>query len=221
MLSNADIPFLEQKWKNLTTELNPELVQKWFNFILAQYSEKHRFYHNLAHVQFLLEYAEKYAPKLQDIEAVCYAIWFHDIIYDPQGKENEVKSNEMWLQFVQEAQLTDKNKVNAVQAMILGSAKHTLDCIPQELLPKNDQDLLYFFDFDLSILSAESCIYQDYAEAIRKEYAHVPDTLYKEGRAKVLEMFLTRKLYHSADFKFAELQAKENMKHELMKLKNT
>lgn len=220
MLYNANIPFLEEKWKNLTTELNPELVQKWFNFILAQYSEKHRFYHNLGHIQFLLEQVEKYASKLQNIEGISYAIWFHDIIYDPQSKENEVKSNEVWLQFVQDANITEKSTVNTVQAMILGSIKHTLDSIPQELLPKNDQDVLYFFDFDLSILSAENSTYQKYTEAIRKEYAHVPDTLYQQGRTKVLEMFLARKIYHSPDFYLAEQQAKQNIKQELVKLKN-
>lgn len=217
---NADITFLETKWKNLIADLNPEVTKKWFSFILTQYSEKHRFYHNLGHIQDLLKYSEQYKTELENAYAVQYAIWFHDVVYDPKSKENEIKSNELWLDFAQEAGITDKNTLNLVQAMILGSTKHTLESIPEEILTKNDKDILYFFDFDLSVLSAESEIYQEYAQSIRKEYIHVPDTLYKEGRTKVLETFLLRKIYSSAPFQSLEKQAKENIKQELMKLKN-
>jgi predicted metal-dependent HD superfamily phosphohydrolase len=217
---SADIDFLDKKWKYLTTNLNPELAEKWFAFIVDHYSEKYRFYHNLLHIQSLLEYAEKYASELNNIDTVQWAIWFHDIVYNPQSKENEAKSNEIWLSFVQEAQITEKNTINAVQAMILGSAKHTLDSIPKELLSENDKDILYFFDFDLSILGAEFSVYEKYAESIRKEYAFVPDTMYQEGRKRVLESFLLRQIYHSPDFKLLEPKAKENMKQEFVKLKN-
>lgn len=220
MLLNADLQWLKKKWETLNVNIAPEIADKWFPFIVSQYTQMHRFYHNLGHVQSLLQYAEKYSQQLKNIPALEWAIWFHDSIYDPQSKENEFNSNQVWLQFVQEAKNIDELTNKTVQAMILGSASHTLNTIPKELLTENDEDVLSFFDFDLSILSSEKSVYKEYAQSIRKEYAHVPEKLYKEGRIKVLEVFLSREIYYSQTFKALEPQAKENMQKELMKLKN-
>jgi predicted metal-dependent HD superfamily phosphohydrolase len=43
---------------------------------------------------------------------------------------------------------------------------------------------------DLSILGAEPEAYAAYAKAIREEYAHVPEDVYRFGRARVLRTFL-------------------------------
>lgn len=59
----------------------------------------------------------------------------------------------------------------------------------------------FFLDSDISILAATPLsYYQVYAEAIRREYAHVPLEAYREGRAKVLSGFLRReKLFFGGD----------------------
>jgi predicted metal-dependent HD superfamily phosphohydrolase len=46
-----------------------------------------RFYHNLEHVMSLfdfIQFATKAGMVLQDPAAVDWAVWFHDIIYDPR-----------------------------------------------------------------------------------------------------------------------------------------
>ncbi|MDP2765329.1 MAG: phosphohydrolase, partial [Brevundimonas sp.] len=43
---------------------------------------------------------------------------------------------------------------------------------------------------DLSILGAEPDRYDAYAAAIRHEYAHVPEPLYRAGRAAIMGRFL-------------------------------
>lgn len=219
MPSNVDIQWLKNEWQNLT-HLYPDKADTWFSFIVSKYSEKHRYYHNLTHIQTLLQYTNQYASQLKNIQAVKWAVWFHDIIYDPQSKENEVKSNEVWLSFAQETENIDKTTLNLVQSMIVGSTTHSLENLPKSILLENDQDILYFFDFDLSILSSEPEEYQNYAEAIRKEYAYAPDELYKQGRIIVLERFLSRKIYHSPVFSLLEAKAKNNIQSELMKLKS-
>ena len=47
-------------------------------------------------------------------------------------------------------------------------------------------------DLDLSVLAAAPDRYRAYAQAIRQEYAAVPDALYRPGRRRVLEGFLAR-----------------------------
>jgi predicted metal-dependent HD superfamily phosphohydrolase len=55
-----------------------------------------------------------------------------------------------------------------------------------------EADLALLLDLDLSILAAEADEYRAYAQAIRREYASVPDGLYRPGRQRVLEGFLAR-----------------------------
>jgi predicted metal-dependent HD superfamily phosphohydrolase len=56
----------------------------------------------------------------------------------------------------------------------------------------DEADLALLLDLDLSILGAAPAEYCAYAEAIRREYASVPDGLYRAGRRRVLEDFLAR-----------------------------
>ena len=56
----------------------------------------------------------------------------------------------------------------------------------------SDPDLALLLDLDLSILAAERATYAAYAEAIRREYAIVPDIIYRPGRRRVLAEFLAR-----------------------------
>ena len=56
----------------------------------------------------------------------------------------------------------------------------------------SDPDLALLLDLDLSILGADRATYATYAEAIRREYAIVPDAIYRPGRRRVLTEFLAR-----------------------------
>ena len=55
-----------------------------------------------------------------------------------------------------------------------------------------DPDLALLLDLDLSTLAAAPEAYRLYANAIRREYAHVPEALYRFGRRQVLQGFLAR-----------------------------
>ena len=73
---------------------------------------------------------------------------------------------------------------------------------------------------DLSILGAEPVRYDAYAAAIRQEYAHVADSDYRTGRAKVLGHFAARPfIFPDADFAEAyDRKARENLARELASL---
>ena len=45
-------------------------------------------------------------------------------------------------------------------------------------------------DADLAVLARDPAGYADYAAAIRREYAHVPDELFRRGRAAILRGLL-------------------------------
>ena len=73
---------------------------------------------------------------------------------------------------------------------------------------------------DLAILGAPADRYDAYALAVREEYAHVPDDLWRKGRAGVLQRFLDAQVIFP-DPAFAEwldAQARDNLTRELASL---
>jgi predicted metal-dependent HD superfamily phosphohydrolase len=83
-----------------------------------------------------------------------------------------------------------------------------------------DNDTNLFTDADLSILGKSWDAYSQYYQQVRKEYGFYPDLLYKPGRKKVLQHFLSmNSIYKTPFFKEKyEHSAIENLKHELTKL---
>ncbi len=80
-----------------------------------------------------------------------------------------------------------------------------------------DPDTCIILDADLAILGAPPAAYDLYAQAIRQEFAHVPEAEYKEGRAAILTYFLNRERIYHTDLFFNDLegQARRNLGREL------
>ncbi|HYN97184.1 MAG TPA: metal-dependent phosphohydrolase, partial [Pilimelia sp.] len=52
------------------------------------------------------------------------------------------------------------------------------------------RDAALLCDADLAVLGAPPAAYRAYAEAVRREFAHVPDGAFRAGRAAVLRRLL-------------------------------
>ncbi|RYZ47348.1 MAG: hypothetical protein EOP49_21595 [Sphingobacteriales bacterium] len=80
-----------------------------------------------------------------------------------------------------------------------------------------DGDGSHFLDADLAILGAAPDDYWHYADNIRKEYSMYADTVYNEGRRKVLMSFLTRERIYISNFFHHEFEAaaRKNLQREL------
>ena len=57
----------------------------WQN-IVTHYQQPHRHYHTLHHIQALLEQFDGIKDQLKQPESVLLAIFYHDVIYQTQGK---------------------------------------------------------------------------------------------------------------------------------------
>ncbi len=73
---------------------------------------------------------------------------------------------------------------------------------------------------DLSILGADPARYDAYADAIRFEYGHVPEPLYRTGRAAVMGRFLeSPRLYADPVWEARyEVRARANIAREIAML---
>jgi predicted metal-dependent HD superfamily phosphohydrolase len=146
-----------------------------------------------------------------DYDALRFAAWFHDAVYDTRGDTNEEESAALAVQALGELMMPPP-KLDLVRRLILATKRHEAEGD----LP----GLGLFLDADLSILGADEETYLAYSEAIREEYAWVPDAAYREGRLRVLTNFLRReRLYYTAPLaERLEARARRNLSDEIRSL---
>lgn len=175
--------------------------------IQKNYTAKSRYYHNLSHIDSMLQKASEYKNQIKNYDAVVFAIWFHDIVYTATSKNNEEKS----AVFAKKAlKSNSKEMIELVYQFILSTKSH-------QIMVKENLDNAFFLDFDLAILGAEWNIYESYIKNIRKEYKMYPDFLYKPARKKVLLNFLNREHLFFTDTcqNLFEERARQNLEKEI------
>lgn len=215
MISPERLDILQMHWIRFLGGLGVEPATGYppFDRLVAAHSEPHRHYHTLEHVAEMLKVAGRLAKLCANPAVVQFAVWFHDAVYDPTRSDNERRSAE--LASVELAGIgIDPDVIARVVDLILRT-----DHRPSP--PDPDADVL--LDADLAILASGAERYRRYAEAIRSEYAHVPDDAYRTGRTAVLESFLARPRLYRTDvfFREAEAAARKNMANELDRLRIT
>jgi predicted metal-dependent HD superfamily phosphohydrolase len=175
------------------------------------YAEPHRRYHTQTHVRSLLALFEQHKNLVEAHEEIEAAIWFHDAYYDPQRSDNEARSAE----FARTELLAlgwPRTRVQRVANMVLATRTHP----HQEF----DADIQFFLDLDLSILGAAPAHYQAYCQAIRQEYAAVPEALYRAKRSEILRQFQDRSVIFGTPelHDLWEASARHNLRTELLGL---
>ncbi len=182
--------------------LSAESVEEAWTLLEEAYSEQHRHYHNFDHVSTLLkDYDEVGGGNL----AIEFAIWFHDIVYDPKSGTNEEDS----------AALFDKWSADFLESKFRSDVTRLIRATDPRQSRTDLPDETLLCDLDLLVLSANPEIYQQYVKNIRKEYHFVPEEKFREGRSRILEDFLKGKIYRSDHFSPREELARENLNSEL------
>lgn len=67
-------------------------------YLYQHYEQKHRFYHNLGHIDTMWRYIERHAPK-EDWPKYADAVLWHDLVYVPGATDNELKSAEAFMAY--------------------------------------------------------------------------------------------------------------------------
>lgn len=191
---------LQSNWFKLLTqfEVDQQVVTEVFSNLIRAYCAPERHYHNLNHIQHLLDLIEQVTAICDRRSVLYFSAWFHDYIYEPQVKDNELKSAVIAEQTLNKLNLPP-DLIQSVKQIIVSTQKH------QPLL--NNIDNLIFLDIDLAILGSSMLQYQQYAQAIRREYAWLSDREYKQRRTKILTQFLTRKRIYYTDYFYQQLES--------------
>ncbi len=205
---------LNTAWTKLISQFteDAQLITNTWQQIQQHYTEDNRAYHNLTHINNMLQEAAKFDQKITDKEVVLFAIWFHDIIYDPLSKTNEKDSAELAKKILSQTNLSPE-RIQKCYDLILLTVKHQ----PEATAHLDDKLLV---DFDLEILSRDWANYKIYSEQVRKEYWMYPAPLFKSGRKKAMGKFLERSSIYQTPFyrETKEAKARENIKKEMEEL---
>jgi len=174
------------------------------------YSSPDRFYHNFTHIHDCLSVFDETSFLATHPEEVELAIWFHDAVYDTSRNDNEQRSSEWAEVVVQNAGLSWQT-AERVTSLILAT-RH------QEEVKGVDAQLMV--DVDLSILGRDPAVFWQYEENIRKEYAWVPEELFRRERVKILRSFLDRQhLYYYNEYRERfEAMARANLEQAIANL---
>ncbi|MCP3875374.1 MAG: N-methyl-D-aspartate receptor NMDAR2C subunit, partial [Desulfobacteraceae bacterium] len=172
--------------------------------LIEAYSEKHRAYHDLKHLEHCLAEFDQIRDQLKSPDEVEMAIWYHDAVYQIGSNNNEEKSAQLARTELKRAGIKDTS-VNTVEILILAT-KHNGSVV--------DPDTQYLIDIDLSTFGSPPVVYQEYENKIRKEHEWVPYSIYKTKRKEVLNSFFKKDpIYYTNFFNTKyEKQARTNLK---------
>jgi predicted metal-dependent HD superfamily phosphohydrolase len=204
---------LQVRWRNLLGSFGAAgpVADAFYTKLADRYTAAGRYYHTLEHITDVLETIDQLQNLARHRPALEFAAWFHDVIYDTRARDNEEKSAAFAEDALRGLRLPEE-VVAATTSFILRTKTHWA--------PPEEVDARILIDADLAILGASEARYAWYAEAIRREYAWVPEDRYRAGRRQVLEAFLAReRIYHTEPmFQALEAAARRNLSQEVESL---
>lgn len=180
-------------WARCTGGADPSPV---WQTVEKRYTEPHRFYHNLDHLDHCLGELDAAREKIEELDATELAIWFHDIIYVYGAKDNEERSADALRYFA--ASHLPANITDRVSEFIVAT-KHTGAAA--------DLGIAYLVDIDLSGFGLPWEGYLADSNALRKEAPEVSDEQYYRGKLRFLTELQTWDSLFQTDFFRERLEA--------------
>ena len=208
-LNEEEAVLLGTAWQRLAgggpeaAAVGAELLDRW--------NEPHRRYHTLLHLWEALRAVDVLQGEAGDADGVRYAVWFHDAVYEGRPGRDEEESAELAARLL-ELVGEEPARIGEVVRLVGVTATHR----PEEW----DADGKVVSDADLSVLAGPTDEYLAYTAAIRAEYRHIPDRVFRAGRSRVLRSLLDGPHVFHTSFGRAhwEARARVNMLAELDRL---
>ena len=183
-----------------------------YGALAAAWTEPHRHYHDLTHLDACLGELDTAPADLADRDAAEAALWFHDAVYDPRAEDNEALSAAWAEEALTAAGVPPARAADVARLVLL--TRH------REVPPVSDVTGALVCDVDLAVLGRPPAAFNEYERRIRREYAWVPETTYRDRRARILTALLDRSpLYRLDHFRMRyEAAARHNLKRSLAAL---
>ena len=201
----------QQRWLDLWSRLGAQgSGASIFAQLAAAYAEPQRAYHTAEHIRDCLAELDLRRGLAQYPDEVEAALWFHDAVYQPGASDNEEQSAEL-ARTALSMGAVPREVADRTAALVLATKHASVPISPDEQL---------ICDIDLSILGREPEIFDAFERRIRREYARVPEPIYRRERSAVLSGFLRRRsIYQTDQFRHRyEAAARANLQRLIEKL---
>jgi len=201
---------LEERFRDVVLRCAPEAdAGGLFQILVDRYSEPQRRYHTLEHIGHCLTQLDSARHLAEDPDSIELSIWFHDVVYDPEADDNELRSAELF------DSLLGSNLSPERAARI-----HRLIRVTEHPSEPEDMDARLMVDIDLSSFALPWNEFMRDTHAIRSELAHIPDSQFDEGKRRFLNGLLSRpSIYLTAHFRDRlETQARSNIERHMHEL---
>lgn len=202
---------MRERWQALCRRLgNGADAAAWFTILESLHATPPRAYHNLDHIAECFGVLDEVKANLKNADRVEFALWFHDCIYVPGRSDNEERSAQ--IAAVCANAHGQPTAWSADVTNLIMSTRHTA--------PPVDHDAKWIVDIDMSILATPAARYQQYAAAIRSEFAYVPDAQFNAGRATFIRGLLSRPAIFQTELMRTQREsaARANLSAELSRL---
>ncbi len=180
-----------------------------FDRVLAHYREPQRFYHTPEHIRHCLSQFDLARAHMHEPDAVELALWFHDVIYDPEARDNESRSAALF-------------ETLAAGRLLPGTCRKVRDLIMVTVHPSlpSDHDARFVVDIDLSSFALPWARFRSDSEAVRREMAHLDDREFYHGQIRFLQGLLARRAFFCSEFFYrrSEARARGNITRYLAEL---
>lgn len=144
-----------------------------------------------------------------DAPATMMAAFFHDAVYRIGEPDNEAASAALAVETLAPRGVGEQ-RLSRIATLIEVTTDHRA---PQD--GELAADAAVLIDADLAVLARPPQEYQRYVEAVREEYADIPDDLWRIGRAHVLDNLLRRdRIYLTPPPQPREPRARQNLQRE-------
>ena len=207
-------PSIRDGWFTLWQRLNASGdASSVYEDLLSRYSEPGRAYHTLAHIEDCLAEFAGVPERETNLDAIEFALWFHDAVYDTQAKDNEERSAALAREVIRSATLPDS----------FGDLATGLILATKHAAPPVTRSEQLVVDIDLSILGQSAQKFDEYERQIRVEYSWVPAPAFAGGRLAILSSIQSRFRIYSTEFFHGkyEQRAHENLARSIAQLTKT
>jgi predicted metal-dependent HD superfamily phosphohydrolase len=179
--------------------------------LAAAYADPVRAYHDLRHLAEVLARLEELAARgaSYDRVPVMLAAWFHDSVYD--GERDAEERSAAW---------AEEALTGLVGPTVVSEVARLVRLTETHLPADQDANGCALSDADLAVLAAPRGRYEEYAAAVRREFDHLPDAVFRAGRAQVLRSLAAKEhLFHTSWARERwERPARANLARELAEL---
>jgi hypothetical protein len=142
-MQKGNLSSFNARWKARSEKING-LVASLKAELVGAYSEPHRHYHTVAHIERCLASLCRYEALAARPAQVRWALLFHDAVYDSRRQDNEVQSADWACRLMRELGRPDE-EIASVRGLIMATTHQ---------MPPRSSDAALLLDIDCEILGA-------------------------------------------------------------------